>query len=144
MPADRSAGIIIFRETSRGRTYLLLRSSDREFWDFPKGILDSGESAVHAARREAQEETGITDVEIIPLFKETLRYFTRREGKPTLKFVAMFLGRVADEKVRLSWEHDTALWLPYHEAHERISLPQMKRALEKAEAFLSSSTHSSG
>lgn len=107
-----------------------------EFWDFPKGELEKGEKGIDAARREAREEVGIEKFTILPEFKETVRYFTRKHGKPILKFVVLFLARVAMGKVKLSWEHDKYLWLPYKEAYERVSLLQMERALGSAEKFL--------
>lgn len=108
----------------------------KEFWDFPKGQLEQGEKGIDAARREAKEEAGIEDYGIISEFKETARYFTRREGKPIPKFVAMFLAEVKTDKVKLSWEHDKYEWLAYNEALERITLPPMKETLRKAEQFL--------
>jgi bis(5'-nucleosidyl)-tetraphosphatase len=141
MPVERSAGMIIFRNTPEGRRYLIIRASQShipkpDFWDFPKGILEKGETGLDAAEREAKEEVGIEDFELIPHFKETVNYFTRREGKPVPKFVAMFLAEVKNDKVNLSWEHDKYEWLRYEEAYKRISLPQMKKVLEKAEKFL--------
>lgn len=147
MPAERSAGIIFFRDTFEGRKYLVLRASRdeaeiskgkfvKEFWDFPKGQLEAGESGIEAAKREAHEEAGISDFKIITDFKETVRYFTRREGKSILKFVALFLAEAKTHEVRLSWEHDKYEWLSYNEAHDRITLKEMKKALEAAEKFL--------
>jgi len=141
MPVERSAGIILFKKTAEGRQYLLLRSSRKdenkpEFWDFPKGVLEAKEKGLEAAIREAKEEAGVTDIEIIPEFKETAQYFTRREGKSIPKFVAMFLGETKKEKIELSWEHDKYEWLPFEEAHKKVSVPQMKEALKKAEEFL--------
>lgn len=147
MPVERSAGIIIFVNNTSGRKYLVIRSSRtdsqispkksvKEFWDFPKGRLNNKESGLEAAKREADEEVGMGQLEIIPGFKETARYFTRREGKPIPKFVAMFLAEARDDKVKLSWEHDKYEWLPYEEAYERISLLPMKQALERADKFL--------
>lgn len=141
---ERSAGIIIFRESpASSREYLIIRSSRQdlsrpEFWDFAKGLLKPGEKGLEAARREAKEEVGLEKFEIREEFKETVRYFTRRDGKPIPKFVAMFLAKVelGDDEIVLSWEHDQYLWLPYQEAHDRLSLPQMKKALEAAETFL--------
>lgn len=108
----------------------------REFWDFPKGQLDKGEKGIDAAVRELSEEAGINDFETVPDFKETVRYFTWRTGKPIPKFVAMFLAKVDSEKVKLSWEHDKYEWLSYEEARKLVTLPQMKKALEKAEVSL--------
>lgn len=147
MPAERSAGIILFRETAGGRRYLILRASRdesaiapgkkvKEFWDFPKGRLEPGESGIEAAKREAIEEAGIKNFELVPEFKETIQYFTRRDGKFIPKFVALFLAKSKTDQIKLSWEHDRYEWLLYGEALERITLKEMKRALEAAEKFL--------
>lgn len=140
MPVERSAGIILFLNTPQGRRYLVIRSSREdktrpEFWDFPKGILESGEKGIDAAYREASEEVGIRDLEVVPNFKETVHYFTRRDGKPVPKYVAMFLAESKTKEVKLSWEHDKYEWLSYFEARERITLPQMKQVVDKAEEF---------
>ncbi len=151
MPVERSAGIIVFRNTPEGRRYLVLRSSRgesavaagvsvAEFWDFPKGRLEKGETGLDAAKREADEEAGMGGVRIVDGFKATVRYFTRREGKAVPKFVAMFLGEAATDGVTLSWEHDRFEWLPYDEARLRLTLEPMRRALEQAETFLRNAT----
>jgi len=147
MPVERSAGIIIYRDTPEGRRYLLLRASRgestlasgknvKEFWDFPKGLLEKRESGIEAARREAEEEAGLGDIEIIQGFKQTVQYFTFRTGKSVPKYVAMFLGRVASRAVTLSWEHDQYSWLGYEDARSRLAIPKMKDALKAAEGFL--------
>ena len=91
---------------------------------------------IDAAKREAKEEVGITEYELLANFKETVRYFTRRDGKPIPKFVAMFLARAKTDAIILSWEHDTYEWLPYREAKKRLTLPQMRQTLETAHSFL--------
>ena len=147
MPVLRSAGFVIFRNTVRGRRYLVLRASRskstiakgktvKEFWDFPKGTLEKGETGMDAAKREAREETGIHNIRVIEGFKETARYFSWMNGKRTLKFVAVFLAETKKEKVTLSWEHDRSAWLFYKEARGRITLPPMREVLEAAEQFL--------
>lgn len=149
MQVERSAGIILFRNTPHGRRYLVIRSSRSaslvtkrkkvvEFWDLPKGVLESGERGIDAALREAKEEVGIVSdrMDLVEGFKKTVRYFTRRGGKTRLKFAAFFLARVKTARVRLSWEHDRFEWLAYRNAHVRLSLPQMKDALEAAERTL--------
>ncbi|TSD04111.1 MAG: Bis(5'-nucleosyl)-tetraphosphatase [asymmetrical] (Diadenosine 5',5'''-P1,P4-tetraphosphate asymmetrical hydrolase) (Diadenosine tetraphosphatase) (Ap4A hydrolase) (Ap4Aase) (Nucleoside diphosphate-linked moiety X motif 2) (Nudix motif 2) [Parcubacteria group bacterium Greene0714_36] len=147
MPALRSAGFVIFRTTSRGKRYLVLRASRnksliakgkvvREFWDLPKGTLEKGETGMQAAMRETREEAGIHTIRVIDGFKETARYFTWKDGKRTLKFVAMFLAETTKEKVTLSWEHDRYEWLPYNAAYERVTLKPMKEVLRGAEKLL--------
>lgn len=119
-----------FSEVAKGRKV-------HEFWDFPKGRLDKGETGIGAALREAKEEVGLDNFEVVPDFKETIRYFTWRGGKPIPKFVALFLARTKTSKVKLSWEHDKYEWLSYTEAVRLVTLPQMKDALRKSENFLS-------
>lgn len=141
MPVERSAGIILFNLTPQGRKYLLLhakkeRIGGKDFWDFPKGILDKGESGMDAAARETKEETGITEFKVIPDFKKTVSYFTRRNGKAVPKYVALFLAETKNINIKLSWEHDEYTWLFYSDALQRISLSPMKEALKKAEKFL--------
>lgn len=143
MPALKSAGIIIFRNTPPGRKYLVVHSSGTgpgtsrpDFWDFPKGLLEKGEKGIDAAIREAKEEAGIEDFLLVDDFKETVRYFTHWEGKLVLKFTAMFLAETREGKIKLSWEHDKYEWLSFEEARQTISRPQMKRALEAAENCL--------
>ncbi|OGF69925.1 hypothetical protein A3H65_02685 [Candidatus Giovannonibacteria bacterium RIFCSPLOWO2_02_FULL_45_14] len=141
MPVLRSAGIILFRETKEGRKYLILRASrkdDRpEFWDIPKGELDKGEKGIDAARREANEETGMDNFELNPDFKETVQYFTRREGKPVPKYVAVFLAEAKNDTVTLSWEHDAYEWLSLEEALKKLTT--MKKAVQHADEFLTKS-----
>lgn len=139
MPVERSAGIIFFRNTPEGRRYLIVRSSRdiperAEFWDIPKGQLEPGERGIDAALREGREEAGIKQFTMIPEFKFTARYFTRREGKPIPKFVAVFLAEAHDDVVELSWEHDRYQWVSYHGAMAKLTT--MKPALEAAERFL--------
>lgn len=59
----RSAGIVVTRQTSDGWRYLLLRVYG--YWDFPKGLVEEGEDALAAARREVKEETGLERLEFM-------------------------------------------------------------------------------
>lgn len=140
MPVERSAGIIFFRNTPEGRKYLIVRSTRNvpgraEFWDIPKGGLEKGERGIDAALRESKEEAGVKKFLLVPDFKETMRYFTRRDGKPVPKFVAVFLAEARETKVKLSWEHDEFAWATFEEAMKKLTT--MKKALKAADEFLS-------
>lgn len=79
--AKRSAGVLMYRRTQRegaGREGVELflahpggpfwAKKDVGAWTIPKGLIDEGEDALAAARREFAEETGGTaDGEAIPL-----------------------------------------------------------------------------
>ena len=124
--------------SSRGASIIAEKKKIKEFWDLPKGILEKGEKATDTARREVKEEVGVADLEITPDFKETVRYFTWREGKSILKFAALFLAEVKTDKIKLSWEHDKYEWLPHGEARDKLTTKGMKIALDKAEEYLCS------
>lgn len=55
-----SAGVVVVRETDDGARFLLLRAYRN--WDFPKGLVESGEAPLAAAVRETREEAGIDDL----------------------------------------------------------------------------------
>jgi predicted NUDIX family NTP pyrophosphohydrolase len=64
---QRSAGLLMFRRRPGGVEVLLVHmggpfwaKKDDGAWSIPKGLLDEGEDALAAARREFEEETGQT------------------------------------------------------------------------------------
>ena len=61
-----SAGLLLFRRGERGPEVFLAHpggpfwaARDEGAWTIPKGLVEEGEDALAAARREFQEETGI-------------------------------------------------------------------------------------
>jgi predicted NUDIX family NTP pyrophosphohydrolase len=65
--AKRSAGIVLFRKSADGIEVLLghmggpfWARKDAGAWSIPKGECEQGEEALTAARREFQEELGLT------------------------------------------------------------------------------------
>ena len=148
MPVERSAGAVIFRESGKGRKYLLLHhqaiDSKRTahpvstgHWSFPKGHVEKGETTEETVRREVREETGITKLEFVPDFKETIRYFVNYDGQNRLKFVAFFLAKTNQKKITISFEHQGFAWLSYEEAILTVTYPSDKHVLKAAEAFIS-------
>lgn len=79
MPAPRSAGILLYRRGSHGVEVLLIkpggpfwRGRDSGAWMIPKGAFEPGESALDAALREFEEETG-TRLDATPVALTTIR-----------------------------------------------------------------------
>ena len=147
MPVERSAGAIIFCESEGSREYLLLqhpagdnkrvsRPMSTGHWSFPKGHVEKGETTEETVRREVREETGITELEFIPDFKETIRYFVNYDGQKRMKFVAFFLARTSQREVTVSFEHQGFAWLSYEQAVSTATYRSDKQVIKAAEAFI--------
>ena len=60
-PSTRmSAGVVVVSVLDRKLKFLLLRAYRN--WDFPKGLVEAGESPIDAAVREVREETTLDDI----------------------------------------------------------------------------------
>ena len=130
---ERSAGCVLFNEVT-GKCLLLHYTTGH--WDFPKGKIEKGEKDVDTVVREVEEETGITDIEFIDGFKETVKYFYRRDGQLVSKEVVFFLAKTNTENVRLSHEHIGFVWLTFDSAMQKTTYNNSKILLKKAEAFI--------
>ncbi|NIR95764.1 MAG: NUDIX domain-containing protein [Gammaproteobacteria bacterium] len=133
-PRILSAGAVIVRPTDTGPRILLLRAYN--YWDFPKGVVEPGETPLEAAHREVAEETGIEQL-VQPwgeLYRETAPY-----GKG--KVARYYLAITTQTSITLSInpelgrpEHHEYRWATPEEARELISgrlLPILDWALHQ-------------
>ena len=107
-----SAGVVPLRRTRTGWRMLVLRAYKN--WDFPKGRVEPGEDPIDAAKREAIEETGITDLDFAfgESFRETVPY---AGGK-----VARYdLAATREEDIKLPISHE--LGRPEHHEWRWVS-----------------------
>lgn len=137
MAFEKSCGALIFRDEGGKRLYLLLHYAGGH-WDFPKGHVEKGEGEEQTARREIKEETGISALEIIPGFQETVSYsFRHNTGEMAQKQVMFFLAKTDEKLVHLSDEHIGFAWLSYPAAKKKATYENARSLLEKAESTLS-------
>jgi bis(5'-nucleosidyl)-tetraphosphatase len=132
---EKSAGIILFRERKQ-REYLLLKYH-ATYWGLAKGKIEEGETEEQAAVREAEEETGLEKIKIVPGFKDKIKYFFTREEQKIYKQVVWFLGEVLDEvDGEISVEHEDLVWMNEEDAGKRITYTKDRQVFEKAVRFL--------
>ncbi len=126
-----SAGVILVKRGEIGWRYLLLRAY--AYWDFPKGIVEPGESPIEAAKREVEEETGL----------KRLRFrwgYDYRETGPYNrgKIARYYIAETEEDHVRLLCnpeigrpEHDEYRWVSYEEALSLVAT-RVREALQWA------------
>ena len=133
----RAAGAVVFRRSDHGIRLLVLRAYKN--WDFPKGLIEPGEDALAAARREVLEETGLADL-AWPFgdeFKETLPY----SGNKVARY---YLAETDAEKIELPVspelgrpEHHEYRWIGFDEAEDLLP-PRLAVVLEWAKKTITS------
>jgi 8-oxo-dGTP pyrophosphatase MutT (NUDIX family) len=139
---ERSAGAIIFRRENEKIFYLLLyypslsHRAEKNFWDFPKGHIEKGESELDTVKREIFEETGIKEFKILDGFKEQIKYFFKWQGKTILKFVTFYLIETNQKEIKISPEHIDWCWADFETALSLLTHQNSKEILKKAHSFL--------
>lgn len=143
MKTEISAGAVIFRKGQNGENHFLLlrypainHRSGVDYWDFVKGHIEDGETRLQTIVREAQEETGLDDLEFVDGFCSRMKYFFAYKEEKIFKIVDFYLAQTRTEKIILSDEHNDFTWLPYEEAHDALSFANAKEVLKKANDHL--------
>ena len=137
MGNEKSAGIVLFRNDSDKNEFLLL-NYPQGHWDFVKGKIERNETSHETALRETKEETGITNIEFVDGFEESVEYDFRFKKEDIHKKVIFFLAKTNEKNIKLSHEHNDYLWLEYNDALKKTTFENAKNVLTKANKFLSS------
>jgi len=134
MVNQKSAGIVLF-QNFHGTNRFLLLNYPQGHWDFVKGKIEHDETPHETAKREAREETGITDIQFVDGFEESVEYEFRFNNALIQKKVVFFLAKTNTSKISLSHEHTDYVWLKYEDAMEKITFENAKKILVKANNF---------
>ena len=130
-----SCGAVILRETPGGLRVLMLRAF--RHWDFPKGLMEPGETPRQTALREVQEESGIAALEF-PWGNVHIDTGPYSRGK----VARYYLARTTQEHVELlpspdtgRPEHSEYRWLNFAQAR-RLASPRVAAVLDWVESQL--------
>ncbi len=133
--AQLSCGIVLARPTDDGYMTLLLRAWHH--WDFPKGLMEDGESPLDAARREVREETSIHTMEFSwgdrymetgPYSRgKTARYYLASTGQED---VVMGPSPETGEPEHHEWR-----WVSFDEAHD-LTAPRVRSVVQWARQII--------
>ena len=136
MIEETSAGIVLFRKEGSKKLFLLLHYPSGH-WDFVKGKMEKGESTHQTAIREAQEETGITDITFVENFEEWIKYNFKYQGELIQKKVVFFLAETKTKEIKISHEHSGYTWMDYNSSMDKTTFDNAKTVLTKAQNLLS-------
>jgi len=116
MARSLSAGVVPARRTAARWRLLVLRAYRN--WDFPKGRVEPGEDPLAAALREAEEETGLTDLALAfgRGFRETAPYAGGKVARYYLAVTATEAITLPLSKELGRPEHHEWRWVTFEQA----------------------------
>lgn len=134
-----SAGCVVYRPTGDSTEVALIQPHERKAWTLPKGLIERGEAPEAAAKRETNEETGLSGniVEKIDTIKYS--YTAKWEEPPSriFKIVTFYLMRcTGGDPLQHDHEVDRVEWFPIDQAIRNASYSQEKTILKKAKALI--------
>ena len=130
MQEEFSVAAIVYHEND----YLLLKYG-LGHWEFVKGHKEKNESDEQTILRELKEETNITEAVIVKGFKENYEYYFTFRGQNIHKCVTCYLIESHTKDVKISYEHEDYVWLPFLKALKRLTYDNAKGLLKKAKKF---------
>ncbi|HLD33970.1 MAG TPA: NUDIX domain-containing protein [Candidatus Nanoarchaeia archaeon] len=133
-----SAGGIVLNK--KGQVIIVAQKNNT--WSFPKGHLESGETALQAAEREISEESGITQLTLIKELGKYQRYKMNKEGgddRSDLKTITLFLFTTTQEKLHpLDPQHSEARWVNKEDITKLLTHQKDKDFFESVKSQLNS------
>ncbi|MFA5048848.1 MAG: NUDIX domain-containing protein [Patescibacteria group bacterium] len=147
MTQEKSAGIIVYRHRPNlGRQYLVIYHRG-DYWNFPKGGVEAGDSEMETAIRELEEETGLTRIKIVDGWRQQTQFFfnVNRDGVKDLirKDVVFYLAETSmAEEARPSdkqSKHEVIngyAWLDFKMATKYLKFKNLQEILAEAESYL--------
>ena len=139
---ETSVGAFIYKIEKEEILFLLVYSERNNEWGFPKGHVEPNETELETAKREINEETGITDIEFIKNFRCTDTYKIKGTLSTTKdriidKNVIYYLARTRENfKGSIDEEISQGKWLNCDQAIKLLKYDNQKKLLKSAYMFI--------
>src|SRR4029077_10648199 len=135
-----SAGCVVYRRSNTVVEVALIQPHERKAWALPKGLIEPGEPAEEAARRETREEAGLSGAIVTKI--DTIKYsYVAKWEKPAtrvFKIVTFYLLRYTDgDPSQHDREVDRVEWFPIDKAIASATYPQERAVIRKAREMIS-------
>ena len=138
MRYEKCCGAVVYR-MQNGQPVFLVEKMDLGHLSLPKGHVEGNETEEETALREIREETGL-EVKLDTVFRHAVHY-PLRDGngeKEVVFFVAEALpGEEKPQEDEIAW----LKWMPFAQAAEAVTYPEVKEALVHAYTYLSDKHH---
>jgi 8-oxo-dGTP pyrophosphatase MutT (NUDIX family) len=134
-----SAGCVVFRKAGDVAEVALIQPRDRTAWALPKGLIEFGESAQTAAKREAREETGLVGDILAKIGTIKYSYTAKWEDPPArvFKIVTFYLLRfTGGDPSQHDREVERVEWFRIDEAIRNASYAQEREVIRKAQSLI--------
>ena len=119
-PEVRAAGAVLWREGDGGPEVAVVHRPRYDDWSLPKGKLDPGELAAHAAAREIQEETGFSCA-LSRQLTDVHYEVPTPSGGTAPKRVTYYSAQATGGEFAPNEEVDVLRWVPPARAREKLS-----------------------
>ncbi len=123
----RAAGCVVWRVEAGEPEVLVVHRPRYDDWSFPKGKLDNGEDWIDGARREVEEETGLTGE--IGVALDTVFYVDHKGRQKEVRYWTM---RVEAGLFVENDEVDEVAWMTLADARGRLSYERDGLLLDQA------------
>ena len=132
MRKEISCGCVIFDKATHSKV-LIVYEKNRNFWGFPKGHIEKGETEVQTALREVKEEVGI-DVKVLDeKYRYAINYII--EDKQIDKTSIFYIAEPIDDNIKITnqeAEIEDSKWVTVEEAYKLLTFENSKEVLRKA------------
>jgi 8-oxo-dGTP pyrophosphatase MutT (NUDIX family) len=141
--AELAAGAVVVEP--KARRYLLLHEPAEDRWCFPKGHVEPGETLLETARREVEEESGLTDLDIREELGEVAyRFYQPLRDRNVLKTSVYFLAFTLQTETTLESIFDAARWELAANAERLLKFDTDRRMLRAAVSRMDPVTQTKG
>jgi 8-oxo-dGTP pyrophosphatase MutT (NUDIX family) len=135
-----SAGALILREIE-GELKIALAHHQRseKSWVLPKGHVERHESLEQAAVREIQEETGLTNIQLLAHLGTVLRKSSRSNGESVHKTIHYYLAYALSDNrsdLPLDASFTTVAWFSPQQVLELLPYEQEKELVRELVGLL--------
>lgn len=132
MKKEKSCGAVVLKKENNKTLLLIIKQHDN-YWGFPKGHVEKGETEEETAVREIKEETNI-DVKINNNFRRVITYSPKEN---VIKDVVFFVGEALSDDIIIDQnELYDAKWEEINKVKDYFNYKENIYILEEATKYI--------